>query len=115
MKTILKLLIAAIVVNAAFRAGIAAVHYYQFKEAAQQAVLFGATARTSDIHSLIVERGMALNLPVEPGNVSVQRQAGRTWAEAWYKQNVELFPNQEYPIDFSFSVEAHSMVLGPQY
>ena len=114
MKTILKLLVAAIMVNAAVHGGIAAMHYYRFKEAAQQAVLFGAAATTTDIRSQIVERGRELQLPIAAENVIVQRLGGRTWADAAYSQQVEFFPNQKYPVPFSFSVEAHSMILGPQ-
>ena len=114
MKTILKLLVAAVVINGAVRCSLAAMHYYQFKEAAQQAVLFGATATTGDLRNLIVQRGQDLKLPVTPENVIVQRIGGRTWADAAYKQPVEVFPNQPYAWDFSFSVEAHSMVIGPQ-
>jgi hypothetical protein len=114
MKTILKLLVAAVLINGAVRAGFAAVNYYEFKEAAQQAVLFGAAEPTSDIRRLILERAKALNLPVAPDNVTVQRQGGRTWANASYSQAVELFPNQPYPISFSFSVEAYSMILAPK-
>jgi hypothetical protein len=114
MKTILKLVVAAIIINASVRGGFAAVRYYQFKEAAQQAVLFGAANTTTDIQQLIVSRAKELNLPVDPEKVTVQRRGGRTWADAAYSQHVEFFPNQIYPIAFSFSVEGHSMILGPQ-
>ena len=53
-----------------------------------------------------------LELPVGPKDVTVKRQGTRTWADASYRQAVELFPNQEYPVDLSFSVEGYSMVLG---
>jgi hypothetical protein len=114
MKTILKLLIAAVIINAAVRGSLAAMHYYQFKEAAQQAVLFGASATTEDIQHQILQVGRDLELPLSPDSVLVQRMGGRTWADAAYRQEVEFFTNQTYPVDFSFSVEAHSMVLGPQ-
>ena len=114
MKTILKLLLAGIVINAAFHGGTAAMHYYKFREAAQQAVLFGASATPTDIRRQIVARGQELQLPIKLENVMVRRQGGRTWADAAYEHKVEFFPNQTYPLDFAFSVEAHSMVLGPQ-
>ena len=49
---------------------------------------------------------------MNPDNVTVGRENGRTWADASYSQSVELFPNQKYPVDFSFSVEGYSMVIG---
>jgi hypothetical protein len=113
MKTILKLLVAAIVINAAVRGAVAGLHYYQLKDAAQQAVLFGASDPTADIQQQIVARAQELRLPIRPDNVLVQRDGGRTWANASYTQQIEFFPNQKYPVDFSFSVEGRSMVLAP--
>ena len=111
MKTILKLLVAAIVINAAVRGGMAAYRYYQFKDAAQQAVLFGSTSTPEEIQQALVERATSLSLPVGAEDVQVQRQGGRTWADASYKQAIEVFPNQQYPVDWSFTVEGYSMVI----
>lgn len=113
MKTILKLLIAAIVINGCARVGMASMRHFQFKEAAQQAVLFGSGIPTAEVRRTIVERGRELDLSVQPDNVLVHRQGGRTWADAAYSQDVEIFPNQTYPWDFSFSVESYSTVIGP--
>jgi hypothetical protein len=41
MKTLIKLIIAAVVVNAAYRGGSAYLKYYQFKDETQQMILFG--------------------------------------------------------------------------
>jgi hypothetical protein len=112
MKTILKLLLAAVVINAAVRGGLAAKRYFEFKQAAQEAVLFGADTPVTDIRQIIVERARALNLPISTDDVKVNRQGGRTWADAAYRQSIEVFPNQQYPVNWSFSVEGYSMVLG---
>jgi hypothetical protein len=112
MKTILKLLVAAIAINAAVHGGLAAKRYFEFKQAAQEAVLFGADTPVTDIHQIIVERARSLNLPLAADSVKVNRQGGRTWADASYRQAIEVFPNQQYPVDWSFSVEGYSMVLG---
>ena len=113
MKTFFKLLIVAVIINGTARVCLAAMHYYQFREAAQQAVLFGATTKTVEIRDLILERAGKMKLPIKPESVIVQRAGGRTWAEASYRQPVEYFPNQHYAMDFSFMVEAYSMNLGP--
>jgi hypothetical protein len=111
MKFIIKLLVALVLVNAAARGGFAAVRYYQFKESAQQAVLFGATNSPADIRKRILARADELRLPVDPEDVAVGREGSRTWANASYTQSVEWFPNQKYPVDLSFEVEGFSMVL----
>jgi hypothetical protein len=112
MKTILKLLVAAVVINASVRAGMVAMNYYEFKETAHQAVLFGASSSTGEIRERILEKAGELKLPIDPANVTVSRRGPRTWADASYRQPVEFFPNQAYPVSLSFSVEGYQMVLG---
>ena len=113
MKTILKLLLVAIVVNGCVRGGMAAYGYFRFKDAAQQAVLFGSDSTPEQIQALIIERAQALKLPILADNIQVNRQGGRTWADASYHQDIEVFPNQTYPMNWSFRVEGYTMVLGP--
>lgn len=112
MKTILSLVIAAIVINGSVRAGLAAMNYYQFKDMAQQAVLFGAGSTPEQIRKRIVEKAEQLKLPIDPEQVRVGRDGTRTWANASYRQGIEIFPNQPYFVDFDFAVEGYSMVLG---
>lgn len=113
MKTLIKLLVAIVVINACARAGLAAKHYYQLKQAAQEAVLFGAEVSPEDIHEQILVKATTLRLPLEPKNLVVQRNGGRTWAEVAYRETVEYFPGQKHSVDLSFAVEGYSMVLAP--
>ena len=106
MKTILKLLIAAVVINATVRAAGAAWSYYEFRDAAEQTVIFGYGATTGQIQGQIVRRGQELELPVESENVQVTRDGPRTIAEATYTQAIELFPRYRYPYTFTFTVDA---------
>lgn len=109
MKTIIKLLIAAAIVNAAARVGMAAAHYYQLKDAAQELVTFGASAPLGEIQNRILLRAQSFSLPLAPGDVEVSRDGLRTTASASYTQEVEVFPNYTYPMNFRFSVSALSM------
>ena len=111
MKTILKLLLVAIVINAAARGGMAAAGYFRFKDAAQKAVLFGSDSTPEEIQAEIIERAQSLQLPVVPEDIHVNRQGSRTWADAAYRQNIEVFPNQMYPVKWAFTVEGYNMVL----
>ena len=106
MKTIIKLLIAAALLNAAARGAMAAWTYYQFRDTTEQLVIFGAGATPEELHHQIVETAAGLNVPVAPENITVEREGARTRAEAAYVQPVEFFPSLTYPINFSFMVEA---------
>jgi hypothetical protein len=108
MKTILKLLIALVVVNAMARGAMAAWTFYEFRDASQQLVLFGAGSSTTDLHNQILARAGELEVPVAPENVDVQREGPRTWAAVAYTQPVEFFPRWVYPVRLSFTVDAFS-------
>lgn len=106
MKVLFKFLIAAVFLNAVIRVGTATLGYYQFKDAAQQAVTFGGLEPPAKIHGEIVKSAVELELPITPEAIQVRRDGARTFASAAYTQQVELFPNYRYPFQFSFSVDA---------
>ena len=109
MKTIIKLLIALVIINAAARAGMAAWSYYQLKDAAQQIITFNPRTAPIELHNQILGRARELNVPLASENISVEREGTRTRADAAYVQPVELFPNYIYPMNLSFRVEAFSI------
>jgi hypothetical protein len=109
MKTLFKLAVAILVLNAAIRGGLAMWQYYQFKDAAQQVVLFGLRAEPEEIQANIVARATALSVPLRPDDVKVSRDATRTIAEGSYVRGVEFFPNYPYPVKFTFEVDAVSL------
>lgn len=112
MKTIIKLALALILLNAIGRAGMAAWGYYQLKDSAQQMVTFGAQVSAASLQDRILEKAVELNVPLRVEDISVHRQGMRTWAEAAYTQPLELFPHYVYPVRLSFSVDAYSMAIG---
>ena len=105
MKTIIKLVITLIILNAIARGAMAAWTYYQFKDATQQLVLFGSRTSTTELHNRILEKAAELNVQLAPENVNIEREGTRTRAEAAYVQPVEFFPNYIYPVNLSFTVE----------
>jgi hypothetical protein len=109
VKTIIKLVIAAVIINAAVRVGMAYASYYQLRDAAQQLVTFGAQASTDEIQNQIVMKAQTLNLPLDPANVTVQRTGPQTSLTTAYTQDVQVFPNYVYPMAFKFSVDAVNM------
>ncbi len=106
MKTVIKLLAAAVVVNAAFRCGSVALKYYQFKDQTQQMVLFGQSEPVAVLTRQILEEAMKRSVPLEEEGLAVTHEGGRTLAEVSYSESVEVFPRIVYPLKFSFSAEA---------
>ena len=109
MKTLFKLVVALLVLNAAARGAWSMWTYSQFKDAAQQVVLFGQKSTPEELENSILARATELKLAVRPDDVVVRRDSVRTVAEASYTQPVEFFPNYRYPVKFSFSVDALSL------
>jgi hypothetical protein len=112
MKTIIKLAIALAVLNALFHAGEVAWRYYQLKDATEQLIVFGSQEHTNELHTRIVAKAAELDVPLLPENVAVHRAGTRTSVDASYTQPIEYFPNQVYPMDLKFSVEAYSINVG---
>jgi len=108
IKTVVKLLIALAVVNAAARAGMTAWSHYQLKDAAQQLVLFGTRVPTAELSNQILDKAVELDVPLERRNIEVGRDGNRTVVYASYTQPVEFFPSFIYPLELSFSVEIFS-------
>ena len=110
MKTIVKLLIVAVVLHAVYQAGRVAWRYYELKDAAQQALIFGGGATTGQLHAQIMEQAGEIGIPLAPENLEIRRTGQRTAATARYTQPVELFPNYTYPVALTFDVDAVAAV-----
>ena len=109
IRTVLKIAIAVAVLNALFRGAAVAWDYYELRDDAQQMIVFGAGTSTVELHNRILARAAELQVPLRPENLTVRRDGQRTIVEARYTQPVEYFPNQLYPADLSFTVDAFSM------
>jgi hypothetical protein len=112
VKTIIKLLIAAAIVNATARVGMAAARYYQLKDQSQELVTFGGNAVPGELQNEILLKAEELQLPLASDDILVTREGLRTTASAAYTDSVELFPNYKYPIRFQFKVEGVNMGAG---
>src|SRR5262245_54078160 len=112
MKTVIKLLIAAAIINATARVGMAAARYYQLKDQSQELVTFGGNVVPGELQNQILSKAEELQLPVVVDDILVTRQGLRTIASAAYTDTVEVFPNYKYPIKFEFKVEGVNMGAG---
>jgi hypothetical protein len=109
MKTVIKLVIAALLVNAAYRSGSIFLKYYQFKDETQQMILFGQAQSVSDLTRQILGEATKRDVPLDEEGVEVSREGARTVAEVEYTESIEVFPRYFYPVDFSFSAEAYGV------
>src|SRR4051812_48058458 len=105
MKTVLKLVIAAALINAVGRGAMAQWKYFQLKDAAQELITFSSDASTEQLNAAIVQKASELNIPVGADAIDIRREGSRTSAQVAYTQPVEFFPSYVYPLKFSFAVD----------
>jgi hypothetical protein len=105
MKTILKLALAALIINACWHAGTAFWRYYRFKDEVQQAALFGSSKPDVDLQNGVIDTARRMQLPLAPGSVSVHREEGHTYVTATYTEQIQLVPTYYFPYQFNLNLD----------
>ena len=105
IKLIIKLAIAALIANAAWRVGNVYLSYYKFKDAVQEITQFRGQKSDSEIESRIFELADQHDLPLTHSNLTVRREESHTIVDASYIQPVELAPGFIYPWPFAVHVD----------
>ena len=105
MKTLIKLLIAAAIINGAARYGLSTWTQYQFRDAVQQILLFGSGASTDDLENEIMMEADRQDVPLEREKLDVQQRDMVVTAEASYLDEIELVPGYKYPKTWTFNIE----------
>jgi len=107
LKTIIQLLIAALVVHGCVRFGGAAWRNYQFKDAVEQEVRFNPQATPSELQTRVAQLAGDYELAVEPGDVFVEQRSQEIVVRASYSQRIALVPGfytREHPFELDVRV-----------
>lgn len=104
MKTLIKLAIAALVVHAGYRVGIAYWEHYQFQDAVQQVAQFADSETVSQVEARVLELASERGLPLAQGDVTVSRLQRRITIDGAYSREVLLAPGLRRPWDFTLHV-----------
>jgi len=92
MKTIIKLVVAAILLTATVQAGRAAIKHYTFVDALQEAMLFAGSRTEEELADRVLEIAADFEIPLEGGSLSVRRLPYQVVIDAPYTDEVELLP-----------------------
>jgi hypothetical protein len=112
MKTIIQLLIAAVVINGCIQGGRAAFRHYELKDAVEQEVRFGGQKTAPELHKRLLELAAEHGVTIDPGDVTVEKNGQETRAAMSYVEAVELVPRlytHQQKVDIQ--VRATSMIL----
>jgi len=112
MKTIIQLLIAALILNAGWHIGNAYYKYYNFKDDVQQAALFGNSKSEVELQNRVLQLASQSQLPLAAENVSVRRENEHTFVNAAYTEQVQIVPTYFYPYEFKMNLDV--LTIGAQ-
>lgn len=105
MKTIFQIGVAAILLTASVQGGRAAFKHYQFVDAIQEAMLFAGSRTEDQIADRVMELAGDHQIPLDPGNISVQRAPYLITIDAPYTDTVNVLPGvYSRPWDFETKV-----------
>lgn len=110
MKTIIQLLIAALVVHGCVRLGSASWRHYQFQDAVEQEARFASQTTTAELHTRTLQLAEEYGIALEHGDVTVERQGQETRVTASYIEQIPLVPGF-YTRDHRFEFNVRVRVL----
>jgi hypothetical protein len=126
-KTLIKIVVALIVIHGAFRIGSAYWNFYRFEDALQQIAQFGERRSDRQLCDEAIESATLNGVPIGPGGLTIFRgnnppytcdggpsapQAGprqpatQIRIEGSYVEQVQVLPGYPYPWEFKPSVKA---------
>src|SRR5947207_1059502 len=105
IKLIVKLAVAALIANAAWRIGSSYVSFYKFKDAVTEEAQFGADKSVDQLRERVVILAQQYDVPVDVDGVTITKGAQRTRIAGSYTKSIEVVPGFKYPWAFSWDVE----------
>jgi hypothetical protein len=109
MKTLVKLLIAALVIHASWKSGTVFWRYYKLKDGAQAAALFAGRRSEDELHSRVMEIAHELDVPIDPATLTVKKEPNHTYIKGSYTDQIELLPRYFYPWQFKLDVDVFTL------
>ncbi|HEX7086479.1 MAG TPA: hypothetical protein VF198_08955 [Vicinamibacterales bacterium] len=104
MRTLVKLLFAALIVHAAYRVGMAYWDHYQFQDEVQQLAQFSERSTPPELAKGILDLAADRGIPLDPEDLSVNRRQRRIDILGTYVRDVLLVPGYQYPWTFTLDV-----------
>jgi hypothetical protein len=110
MKTIIKLVVAAILLTATVQAGRAAIKHYTFVDALQEAMLFSGSRTQDEITARVLEIAGDYQIPLDPEALTVRRDPFLVVIDAPYTETVDLLPGV-YKRNWDFETDVQVRLL----
>ena len=108
IKLIIKLAIAALIANAAWRTMVAYTSFYKFRDAVQQTTQFGNDKSIDQLKARIAALATDYDLPLTEDDIHVRRETLHTIVDASYTRPIELAPGYKRPWTFTLHTDTFS-------
>ena len=109
MKLILKLVIVALIANAAWRVGSVYASYYRFNDAVQQTTLYRGDKTDEQVRDRVYELAADYDIPTSDDTFTVRQDSGHTIVEGAYKKPVQIAPGFTYDLKFDVHVDTFTI------
>jgi hypothetical protein len=113
MTTAIKFVIAALILNAAGRAGIVALDHYKFVDAAHEAMVFAPNASDKQLVQSVARIAHEHNVPLTEDDLSLRHQGPDIVIEFTYDKDVNLAPGYSKRWTFEPTLSVRSLRLIP--
>ena len=111
MKTIIKILIAVLIVVAMFNGGMAAFNNYSFEDAVHEGLLFDPNATDADIVDMVMKLAREYGIPLDPADVKISSRGADLLVNMTYTDTVRLVPGI-IEREFTFNPSTSTRLLG---
>jgi hypothetical protein len=112
MKSIIKLLIAALIANATWRIGTEYLSYYKFKDSVREFTQHRASKNESQIRDRIMELAGQYDIPLGDQSLTITHVNNHTVVDGSYVKPIDVVPTFRYNWPFQFHID--TFVVDPE-
>lgn len=105
LRNLVRVAVLVLIVHALYRFALPYMHYHQFKDAVAEAATFAKDRTDTELLDRIMRLAERYQIPVEPDDVQITRDAQYTYINVAYEEQIEWLPSYKRPMPFSVAVE----------
>jgi hypothetical protein len=109
MKTLVKLVLVAVIANATWHVFTVYSAHYKFKDAIEYAAENRGQKSDADLRLQVLEMAAQAELPIDEDRLTVVHEGSRTTIDGGYTRSIELFPGFLYPWTLTLHVDAYPL------
>jgi len=110
MKTIIKIVLAILVITVCFNAARAVLGNYQFEDSVHEVLLFDPRANDADLTDKVMKVADQYGVPLDENGITIEQVGQDITIKMSYKENVVLVPGV-YARDWTFTPSASTRLL----